>query len=30
MAIVNQEAGNPSNALEMQVQTLATTIEWLT
>ena len=30
MATINQETGNPSNALERQVQTLATTIEQLT
>jgi len=30
MATINQEAGNPLNALERQVQTLAATVERLT
>ena len=30
MATTNQETENPSNALERQVQTLATTVERLT
>ena len=30
MATINQETGNPSNALERQVQTPAATIEQLT
>ena len=30
MATTNQETGNPSNALERQVQTLTVVVEWLT
>ena len=30
MATINQEIGNPSNALERKVQTLAVIVKWLT
>ena len=30
MATINQEIGNPSNAMERQVQTLAAEVKWLT
>ena len=30
MASVNQETGNPPNAVEWQLQTLSATIKWLT
>ena len=30
MATINQEIGNPSNALERQGQTLIAAVEWLT